>query len=201
MVNIGLLSIFWPLLFIIIALFYLFRLIASLVWARRFDAENEFGHGLMAIGMAFMLAPPDFQTPGGIRWSIILFVLAALWFCTRLLLRRPLLAILLRADLGRPAPQADAIHVFMYLSMAYMLLLMSNMAFSMALPTTALNCACFVAFIFLLFSYMRAIWRNLQMARLDRLKLGADLAHALMNLAMAWMFIDMLTMTISMRVH
>jgi hypothetical protein len=198
MANISPLSAFWLLLFVLITLFYLFRLTAFLIWMRRFDAESEVGHGLMALGMVFMLAPLGLQTPDIVRWNIMLFTFASLWFSGRLLVRKPLLAIFLRTNGEHSSRQADAIHVFMYVGMAYMFLLMDNMLFSMIPPAIYANCIFFVAFAFLLLSYGREIGKDLQATRIDWLKLGADIAHALMSGVMGWMFLEMISMTMRM---
>ncbi len=199
MANTNTLAAFWPCLFIVIALFYGFRLAISLSGIRRYDLESEIGHSLMAIGMALMLAPPAFQTPELIRWNISLFTLASLWFAGRLLAHRPLLTILTRrTDRERATLKADAIHLFTYIGMAYMFLEIASMALSMTQTAIYLNCSFFVAFAFLLLAYGREISGALQTNNIDWLKLGADLAHLCMNGVMSWMFIEMISMSMRM---
>ncbi len=194
MTDINPLHTFWSMLFLIIMLFYLFRLVGSRRQIRHVDAENEVGHGIMALGMAFMLAPAGLLTFALLRWNIILFAAAALWWTLRLLVRKPLLALGSRTNKGETSVQADAIHVFMHVGMCYMFLLMSNMALSMTLLAASANCLFFVSFVFLLLLYGREIGKDLQTTRVDWLKLGADVAHALMSGAMSWMFIEMISM-------
>lgn len=199
MANFNPLSAFWLSLCITVAVFYLYRLVFFLARTRRFDAESDIGHGLMAVGMAIMLAPLKFLTAETIRWNIFLFTLVALWFAGRLLARRPLLAIL-RGSGGRSQWQADAIHVLTSLGMICMFLETGNMALSMTQLAIYLNCAFFTAFAYLLLTYTRDISKDLQkIARVDWLKLGADLAHVLMNGVMGWMFIEMITMGMRMQ--
>jgi uncharacterized protein DUF5134 len=173
-------------------------MIVFLVRARPFDVEGEIGHALMALGMAAMLAPPDFQTTTLLRWNIFLFAFVSLWFAGRLLTRKPLLAFL-RASTERSLQRADLIHVFTSICMSWMFLEMGSMALSMTAPATYLNSAFFVAFAYLLLSYARDVSKDLQTTSVDWLKLGADLAHVLMNGVMSWMFIEMITMTMRMQ--
>lgn len=191
-------SVFWLLLFVVIALFYFGRLVLFRLRARRFDPEGEVGHGLMALGMALMLAPPELLTVEIIRWNIFLFTLISLWFAGRLLSRRPLLA-LLGADIERSPWRTDSIHLFTFISMTWMFLEMGNMALSMTLPATYLNCMFFIAFAYLLLVYARDVSKDLQTSGADWLKLGADFAHVPMNGVMCWMFIEMITMTMKMQ--
>lgn len=191
-------SVIFSLLFLATAFFYLFRLVSIRPWIHHVDAENEVGHGMMAVGMIFMLAPGSILTIDLIRWNILLFAFASLWWTVRLFVRKPLLAILLHADGARSLLRSDAIHVFMHVGMVYMFLLMSSMAFSMTQPATYLTCLFFVSFAFLTFFYGREVSRDLQLAKMDWLKLGADLAHALMSGVMSWMFIEMISMTMNM---
>src|SRR5260370_41727068 len=143
------LSAFWSLVLIIIALFYLLRIIGGRAWMRHVDVENEVGHGMMAIGMVFMLAPAGLLTSDLIRWNILLFAIASLWWTFRLLARKPLLAILLGKNGAHSTFQSDAIHVFMHVGMCYMFLLTSSMAFSMTQPAISANSIFFAAFAFL----------------------------------------------------
>jgi hypothetical protein len=198
MLGISPLLAFWSLLFIAIALFYLFRLVGCRGQIRHFDAESEAGHGVMAIGMVFMLAPLGSLTPGIILWNIIVFAIGSLWFTGRLFARQSLLALLLHKNGAHAMPQSDAIHVFMYVGMGYMFLLISSMSFSMALPVVALNYGFCLSFALLLLQYCREISKDLQIAKMDWLKLGADVAHALMSGVMSWMFIGMIFMTMRM---
>jgi hypothetical protein len=182
----------------LIALFYLFRLVSGRAHLLHFDAENEIGHGLMASGMIVMLAQASDLSSELIRWNILLFAFAALWWALRLFARKPLLALGSRTH-GASSPfQSDAIHVLMHVGMCYMFLLMSSMAFSMTRPAIYANCLFWVSFAFLTFFYGRAISKDLQRAKMDWLQLGANLAHLLMSGMMAWMFLEMISMTISM---
>jgi hypothetical protein len=88
----------FSLLFLIVACFYLFRLVSVRLWIDHVDAENEVGHGVMAIGMMVMLAPAGILTSDLIRGNIILFALASLSWTIRLFARKPVLAILLRIN-------------------------------------------------------------------------------------------------------
>lgn len=198
MTSINPLYAFWSLLCILIALFYLFRLVGGWTQFSHFDAENEVGHGLMAIGMAAMFAPAGLLTFDLIRWNILLFAIASLWWTCRLLVRKPLLALLLHKNGERSAFQSDAIHVLMHVGMCYMFLLTSNMAFSMTQPTIYANCSFFVSCAFLTFFYGREISKDLQATKIDRLQLGANVAHILMSGMMAWMFLEMISMTMRM---
>lgn len=201
MAMLGTRSAFWSLVFLSIALFYLFRLIGGHAWMRHMDVENEVGHGVMAIGMVFMFAPVAFFSTDLIRWNILLFALASLWWILRLFTRRPLLAMLLGKTGEASVFQADAIHVFMYSSMGYMFLLTNSMAFSMTKPAIALNSIFFAAFAFLTLFYGREISKNVQAGQMDRLQLGANIAHLLMSGMMGWMFLMMISMAIRMGIR
>ena len=153
MTGISPLAAFWSLLFLAIALFYLLRIVRYRVSLRHFDAESEAGHGIMAIGMIYMLAPLGPLTSGIIVWNIILFAVASLWFTGRLFARKPLLALLLHTN-GEPSTlYAEAIHVFMFVGMSYMFLLMSSMSLSMAQPIVALTYGFCLSFALLFLSY------------------------------------------------
>src|SRR5258706_4454820 len=119
MTSLSPLHAFWSFLCTLIALFYLFRLVGGRAQFPHFDAENEVGHGLMAIGMTVMLAPVGLLTSELIRWNIILFAIASLWWTFRLFARKPLLAIGLRTNRGHSTFQSDAIHVLMHVRMCY----------------------------------------------------------------------------------
>lgn len=192
------LSAIFSLLFLIVACFYLFRLVSVRPWIDHVDAENEVGHGMMAIGMMVMLAPAGILTSDLIRGNIILFALASLWWTIRLFARKPLLAILLRTNGGYSTFRSDAIHVFMHVGMCYMFLLMSSMAFSMTQPATYVNCLFFISFAFLTFFYGREISKDVHTTKMDRLHLGANIAHLLMSGMMCWMFLGMISMTMRM---
>jgi hypothetical protein len=189
---------FWSSLCILIALFYLFRLVAGRAYLVHFDIANEAGHGLMALGMIIMLAPASFLTIGLLLWNVLVFAVASLWWTLRLLARKPLLTILLRTNGTSSTFQSDAIHVWMHGGMCYMFLLMISMAFSMTQPAIYANCLFFVSLAFLTFFYGREISKDLQAAKRDWLQLGANLAHLLMSGIMAWMFLEMLSMTMNM---
>ena len=156
MTGISPLAAFWSLLFLAIALFYLLRIVCYRVSLRHFDAESEAGHGIMAIGMISMLAPLGPLTSGIIIWNSILFAAASLWFTGRLFARKPLLAFLLHTN-GEPSTlYAEAIHVFMFVGMSYMFLLMSSMSLSMAPPIVALTYGFCLCFALLFLSYGRS---------------------------------------------
>lgn len=113
-------SVIFLLLFLIVVCFYLFRLAHPPTWIHRFDAENEVGHGMMAIDMIFMLMPAGWLPPDIIRWNILLFAASSLWWTVRLCARKPLLAIILRTPGGRSTMRAEAIHVFMHGGMTFL---------------------------------------------------------------------------------
>ncbi len=182
----------------LITLFYLLRLVGGRAHLPHFDAENEVGHGLMAIGMTVMLAQASDLSSELVRWNIILFALASLWWTIRLFARKPLLAIGSRTNGVYSTFQSDAIHVLMHVAMCYMFLLINSMAFSMTRPAIYANCLFFVSFAFLTLFYGREISKDLRVAEIDRLQLGANLAHLLMSGIMAWMFLEMISMTMSM---
>ena len=54
-------------------------------------------------------------------------------------------------------------------------------------------------FAFLSLFFGREIFQDLQAASMDRLQLGAHLAHALMSGMMCWMLLEMIAMTMAMR--
>lgn len=190
---------FWVLLCISIACFYLFRLVCGRAWLGHFDVENEVGHGIMAIGMIFMLAPAGLLFSVLIRWNILLFASAALWWIFRLFVRKPLLALLAGRDGERTPFRSDAIHVFMHIGMCYMFFLLSSMAFSMTQLATALDYGFCFCFALLTFYYIRESYRDFQAAKKDWLQFGANLAHVLMSGMMCWMFLEMIAMTMNMR--
>jgi hypothetical protein len=192
------LSAIFSLLFLIVALFYLFRLVGCRIQIHPFDAENEVGHGFMAIGMAFMLAPTDWLSPDIIHWNIILFALSTLWFIGRLFTRKPLLAIMLQTPGAHSTVRADTLHVLMHGGMCYMFLLMSSMVLSMMQPAIYVSCIFFVSFVLLTLFYGREISNDLHAAKMDWLQCGANSAHVLMSGMMCWMFLDMISMAISM---
>lgn len=199
MIGINFAHAFSALLCISIALFYLFRLVGGRAWMSHFDPENEVGHGLMAIGMIFMLVPTSLLPSLFIGWNILLFAFASLWFCGRLFAQKPLLALLSGRLSGRTTFQSDAIHVLMHSGMCYMFLLISSMSFSMMQPIISVNCIVFVAFALLTFYYVRESYRDLQATTRDWLQFGANIAHVLMSGVMSWMFLEMIIMTMSMR--
>jgi hypothetical protein len=201
MATSSLLSTLFSLLFLIVACFYLFRLAHSPIWIHHVDAENEVGHGMMAIGMVFMLAPAGWLSPDIIRWNIVLFAASSLWWIVRLFTHKPLLALVFGKNEVHSTAQADAIHVFMHGGMCYMFLLMSSMALSMTSPATYLNCLFFVSFAFLTLFYGRESAKDLQTAKRDWLQSGANLAHMLMSGMMCWMFLEMISMTMNMGVR
>ena len=189
---------FWSLLFLIIAVFYLFRLVGGRRQIRHFDAENEVGHGMMALGMAFMLAPAGSLPSGLLLWNIILFAVASLWWAFRLCVQKPVFAFLLGQNEPPTPRQSDAFHAFMHGGMCYMFLLVSSMALSMTPLANIFTSLFTLFFAFLTCFYGREIARDLQTAKRDWLQFGANLAHALMGGVMCWMFLEMLMMTMSM---
>jgi len=195
------LSVFWSLLFLLIACFYLFRLVSVRPWIDHGDAENEVGHGVMAIGMMVMLAPAGSLTSDLIRGNIILFALVSLWWTIRLFARKPLFTILLRIKGGHSPFRSDAIHVFMHVSMCYLFLLMNSMALSMTQPATYATSLFFVVYAFLTLFYAREVSKDFQTAKMNWLQCGANLAHLLMSAVMGWMFLEMLSMTMSMGIR
>lgn len=192
------LSAIFSLLFLIVAFFYLFRLVGCRTQIHPFDAENEVGHGLMAIGMTFMLAPTDWLSPSIIRWNIILFAFFTLWFIGRLFTRKPLLAIVRHMPEAHSTLRADALHVLMHGGMCYMFLLMSSMVLSMMQPAIYTSYAFFLSFVLLVLFYGKETLKDLQAAKRDWLQCGANLAHTLMSGMMCWMFLEMISMTMSM---
>jgi hypothetical protein len=195
----SLLSPFWVFLCTVIALFYVFRLVYGRRFLSHIDAENEIGHGMMAIGMALMFAPAGRFLPDLMWWNIFLFAAASLWWTSRLCVRKPVLALLSGKD-GTPTTiQSDGMQVLMHSSMCYMFLLMRSMAFSMTQLAISANVTFFVAFALLTCFCWRETTKDLQAPQKDWLQCGAHLAHVCMSSMMCWMFLDMLTMTVSMR--
>jgi Domain of unknown function (DUF5134) len=190
---------FWSLLCSMIAFFSLFQLVAGRRWVSHFDAENEVGHGLMALGMTFMLAPVGGLASDLLGWNIILFAAASLWWACRFFVQKPLLALLFRKNGGCSTVQSDGIHVFMHGGMCYMFLLMRSMALSMTQPATSVTCVFFVSFAFLTLFSGREIAKDLRIAKRNWLQLGANLAQTFMSGMMCWMFLEMISMTMSMR--
>lgn len=199
MPGIASLRMFWWLLCIIITLFYLCQLAVSHQRLNYSERENIVGHGLMALGMAFMLAPVDSLPVGLLQGGSVLFAVTVLWWTCRLLVRQVLMVLLLGKTVEGSTIQANSMQVVMHSGMCYMFLLMSNMAFSMTQPAASVTCLFFVSFALLTFFSGQAIAKNLQIARSDWLHLGTPLAHTLMNGMMSWMFLEMLAMTVSMR--
>jgi hypothetical protein len=199
MPGIGSLRMFCWLLCIIITLFYLFQLVVGHQRLSYSERENTVGHGLMALGMAFMLAPVGGLPVGLLQGGSTLFAVTALWWTCRLLARQALMALLLGKTEEGSTIQADSMQVVMHSGMCYMFLLMSNMTFSMTQPAASVTCLFFVSFALLTFFSGQAIAKNLQIVRSDWLQLGTPLAHASMNGMMSWMFLEMIAMTVSMR--
>ena len=204
MIGMNSLHTIFAILCMLIALFYVFRLVSGRRWLGHVDAENEVGHAMMAFGMLVMLAPAGWLSVNLLRWNMLLFAAAFVWWTCRLFVRKPVLALLLEKS-GVPTPgqsevRSDAIHVFMHGGMCYMFLLMSSMVLSMTLPATYLTCLLFVSFAFLTLFYGREVVKDLQVAELPRLQLGANLARVLMSGIMGWMFLEMLSMVMNMRI-
>jgi hypothetical protein len=82
------------------SLFSLFRRVRGRKVLRHFDAEKEVGHGMMAIGVLFMLAPAGWLSADILSWNMFVFAAASLWWTCRLFVRKPLLALLLQKNLG-----------------------------------------------------------------------------------------------------
>ncbi|MGH2509780.1 MAG: DUF5134 domain-containing protein [Ktedonobacteraceae bacterium] len=198
MVRINPLSDFLMLLCFLIALLYLYRLVRSGKWLSHFDAENEAGHGLMAVGMLWMLAPMGLLTTNFLGWNILLFAGASLWWTCRLFVHKPLLSFLLRKNGVPSTAQSDAIHVFMHVGMCFMFLLMRNMAFSMMHIATLSMGIFFVAFACLTLFYGREFVNGFGPTRIDWLRWSTDLAHLLMSGIMCWMFFEMISTGMSM---
>lgn len=127
---------------LLIALFYLYRLGRGRRWLRAFDVENEIGHGMMAVGMIFMLVPGSVLSPSLIYWNMLVFAGATLWWTVRLLTHKPVLALVWRQHERCSPAQSDALHILMHAGMCYMFLLMSSMAYL----AICLTCLFFVAF-------------------------------------------------------
>ncbi|GHO63651.1 hypothetical protein KSC_025430 [Ktedonobacter sp. SOSP1-52] len=192
------LSTIFSLLFLIIAFFYLFRIVSCRTLLHPFDVENEVGHGLMAVGMMFMLAPTGWLSPYLIRWNVILFALFALWFIGRLFTRKPLLALVQQTPGAHSTLHADALHVLMHGGMCYMFLLMSSMVLSMMQPAIYTSYVFCISFLCLTLFYGKEVLKDLQAAKIQWLQCGANLAHTLMSGGMGWMFLEMISMTMSM---
>jgi hypothetical protein len=203
MTGMSLLHAIFSFLCILIALFFVFRLVSGCRWLSHVDAENEVGHGMMAIGMLFMLAPAGWFSVDLLHWNMLLFAAASLWWTCRLFVRKQRLALLLEIN-GRHSPiqsvvRSDAIHIFMNGGMCYLFLLMGSMELSMIQPVIYISCLLCVLFAFLSLFFGREISHDLQAASMDRLQLGAHLAHALMSGMMCWMLLEMIAMTMAMR--
>ena len=87
----------------------------------------------------------------------------------------------------------------MHGGMCYLFLLMGSMVVSMMQPVIYLSGLVGILFAFLALFFAREISQDLQAASMDRLQLGAHLAHALMSGMMCWMLLDMIAMTMAMR--
>lgn len=185
------------------ALFSLFRLVNGRKLLRHFDAEKEVGHGMMAVGMLFMLAPAGWLSADILSWNMFVFAAASLWWTCRIFVRKPLLALLLHKNSVHSSVQStvrsDAIHAFMHGSMCYLFLLMRSMRWSMAQPVTDVSCLLLVSFALLTFFSSRDLSQDLQAPSTDWLQLSAHLAHVLMSGMMCWMFLEMITMTMAMK--
>jgi hypothetical protein len=203
MTGMSLLHAIFSFLCILFALFFCFRLVSGCRWVSHFDAENEVGHGMMAIGMLFMLAPAGWLSDDMLSWNLLVFAAASLWWTCRLFARKPLLALLLKKS-GAHSPvqstvRSDVMQVFMHGSMCYLFLLMRSMVWSMTQAVTDISCLLLVAFAFLTLFSSHEISQDLQAPSMDWLQLGAHLTHVLMSGMMCWMFLEMITMTIAMK--
>lgn len=201
MMGFNLLTALGMLVCLVIACFYLLRLINNRRWLRHFDVENEIGHGIMAVGMVYMLAPTNLFPPDILDWSILLFALASFWWLLRLCVHRPILAIVLGRSEERSPISSDAIHVITYVGMCLMFVLMRSMAFSMTSLAISLIRIFFALFAVLTVFYGREVFRELRAVKVDWLTLSANIAHVLMNGIMCWMFFEMVSMSMTMGVH
>ena len=192
---------------ILIALFFFFRLVSGCRWLSHFSAEHEIGHGMMAIGMLFMLAPAGWLSADLLHGMMFLFAAASLWWTCRLCVRTQRLAPVLENN-GTHSPSQsevwsevrfEVIPIFMHGGMCYLFLLMGSMILSMMQPVIYISCLLVVLFAFLALFFGREISQDLQAASVDRLQLGAHLAHALMSGMMCWMLLEMIAMTMAMK--
>jgi hypothetical protein len=183
----------------LIALFSFLRLVSGRRLLSHFDAEKEVGHGMMAIGMLFMLAPAGWLSADLLDWNMLLFAATSLWWICRLFVRKPLLALLLKKNRARSTVRSDVVHVFMHGSMCYLFLLMRSMGWSMAQPVTDVTCLLLVSFAFLTLFSVREVSQDLQATSMDWLQLGAHFAHVFMSGMMCWMFLETITMTMAMK--
>jgi hypothetical protein len=85
--------------------------------------------------------------------------------------------------------------------MCYLFLLMNSMALSMTQPATYASSLFFVVCAFLTLFYGREVSKDFQAAKMNWLHCGANLAHVLMSAMMGWMFLEMLSMTMSMGIR
>jgi hypothetical protein len=188
---------------ILIALFFFFRLVSGCRWLSHFDAENEIGHGMMAIGMLVMLAPAGWFSADLLHGMMFLFAAASLWWTCRLFVPKQRLAPLLENNGTHSTSQSEVrfevIPVVMHGGMCYLFLLMGSMIVSMMQPVIYISCLLVVLFAFLSLFFGREISHDLQAASIDRLQLGAHLAHALMSGMMCWMLLEMIAMTMAMK--
>lgn len=185
----------------VIACFYLLRIISHRRWLSQFDVENEVGHGIMAVGMIYMLMPVSMFSPDFLGWNMIIFALAALWWTLRLCVHKPLLVFVLGESAEYSPISSDAIHVVMYLGMSFMFALMLSMAFSMTPFAILFIRVFFFFFAFLTFFYGQEILQVLRVTKVDWLTLSANIAHILMSGMMCWMFFGMLSMSLTMNIH
>lgn len=186
-----------------IALFFFARLVSGCRWMSYVDAEHEVGHGMMAIGMLVMLAPAGWISAELLHGMMLVFAAASLWWTCRLFVRKPLLALLVGKNgmhaLIPSEVRSDALHIVMHGGMCYLFLLMGSMVVSMMPPVLDLSCLWCVLFALLSLFFGREVSHDLQAASVDRLQLGAHLAHALMSGMMCWMLLEMIAMTMAMR--
>lgn len=198
MLGLPLLHAFCSFLCLLIVVLYLFRLIGRHRWLSHVDIENEVGHGLMAAGMGWMLLPGNFLSPSLLFWSSVLFALATLWWIGRSLIHKPLLALLRGKTDHCSTVQSDTIHILMHSGMGYMFLLMGSMTLSMSPSARCVDCLFFAIFASLTLFYGREVVIDLRRVSRDGMQLGANLAHVLMSGIMCWMFLEMISMTMTM---
>ena len=83
--------------------------------------------------------------------------------------------------------------------MCYLFVLMGSMVVSMMQLLLSISCLLCLLFAFLSLFFGREISHDLQAASIDRVQLGAHLAHALMSGMMCWMLLQLIAMTMAMR--
>ena len=203
MTGMSVLHAIFTLLCLLMALFFCFRLASGCRGVSQVEAEHDVGQGMMAIGMLVMLAPAGWFSADRFQGNMLVFAAASLWWTCRLVVRKQRFALLVgkngtHASI-RSAVRSDAIPIVMHGGMCYLFLLMGSMVVSMMQPVIYLSGLWCVVFAFLCLFSGREISHDLHAASLDRLQVGAHLAHALMSGMMCWMLLEMIAMTMAMR--